>query len=343
MTFAAAVTACVVTLSVLGTLDPAAAEAWAAHIYAPLTRVLAARVAESPWSWTALLLAAAPLAVAIAGRLRGVWAWLRATLVVGLVLWTAAIAIWAVHYQRAAWQQRVALTDAATDDDLAALAAYLHRIVSEAATAADPAAEAEAVASIARAHETLAWRMGDVPVDVPGTVKQVAPGLLLGFGASGVISPWLLEAHVDGALPAPARVAVAAHELAHLAGHAREDEAEAVGTLAGLRADHPYARYCVALFAWAALDRQRPDITASASAATLPPQARADLEDARAVAARYAGTPGVQVSRWLYDRWLRMQGVDEGIASYSRGISLFARAWTAGLGTEPDGTVPPPP
>src|SRR5690606_28706821 len=78
-------------------------------------------------------------------------------------------------------------------------------------------------------------------------VKTVPPGALLTVGFSGVVSPWLLEPHVDPAFPPAALTVVALHELAHTAGFAREAEAEAVALLAGLGCDDPAAAYAAAV------------------------------------------------------------------------------------------------
>lgn len=337
MRFAGAISLMIVALAVLTSLDAPAAEVWAASVYAPLLRVSVVWVSAAPWSWTALLLAAAPLAVILLARLRGPWAWARAAAAVALFFWLAATAVWGVHYQRAPWAERLGLPLAVSDGDIDALADYLRDVVIADSGAAEgaPAPVEAAVASIARSHEELAQAAGAPGLVVPRSVKTVAPGFLLGFGASGVISPWLLEAHVDGALPAAARVAVSAHELAHLAGHAREDDAEAAGTVAGLRAEHPYARYASALYALAALEAQRPSGVTADPAASLPEVARSDLRAAEQVAARYRDTRRVRASRWLYDRYLRAQGVPEGIASYGGAITLLARAWAAGVVTPP--------
>src|SRR5690606_23036149 len=95
-------------------------------------------------------------------------------------------------------------------------------------------------------------------VTIPTRVKAVPRGWLLRFGFAGVISPWLLEPHVDLALPPSDALAVALHELAHTAGFAREAEAEAVALLAGLRCDDRRVRYAAALRAASSLAYELP-------------------------------------------------------------------------------------
>lgn len=77
----------------------------------------------------------------------------------------------------------------------------------------------------------------------PGPIKPCLPGgLLMRFGVSGVFSPFTFEAHVDPALPLPTLPFVAAHELAHVAGFASEDEANFVAWLACSRSPAPLLR-----------------------------------------------------------------------------------------------------
>jgi len=108
-----------------------------------------------------------------------------------------------------------------------------------------------------------------------------------------------------------------------------------------LRADDPYARYAVALFQLASLAPALPPETSNALLATLPERARADLDDARRAIERYRLDWLTRPSRFLYDRYLRFQGVPAGIDSYAQGSSLLARAYAAGWLPPPRGSSAP--
>jgi hypothetical protein len=265
---------------------------------------------------------------------RAAWGRAAAISVTALLVWSSFAAIWGIHYVRAPLADRSSLSDAVEERDLIALGTHLSQVIATDAPTtehSDPATAARAaIAAIPVSVERSTAQLDGLRVEIPDRVEMLPSGMLLAFGTTGVISPWLLEAHVDGALPAAARVAVAAHELAHLAGFAREDEAEAMGAIAGLRADDPYARYAVALFQLASLAPALPPESSNALLATLPARARADLEEAARAIERYRLDWLIRPSRILYDRYLRSQGVSAGIASYAQGSSLLARAYAAG-------------
>jgi Protein of unknown function (DUF3810) len=122
-------------------------------------------------------------------------------------------------------------------------------------------------------------------------------------------------------LTPPERPAVLAHEWAHLAGFAPEDDASFVGILAAMRADDG-ARYS----AWLTLafdatnqlprtDRQR----------LLDKLDEGPKRDQQAIFDRLKMRiePVEQVSWQTYDRYLKSQGVAEGVGSYSRVVQLL--------------------
>lgn len=343
----------VVLVAGFGTLSVSWAEAYVALIYPPVTRRLAPFVEVASWSWTvaALLIAAAVVTYLMASRAG--WGRAAVAALIATMLWVSFAAVWGVHYQRAPLVDRLGLVERATERNVGDLSAYLRAVVlandpyrddvlPEAPTGAplDSARAAgtpagsdrvdRAIASIARSVERLAAEIDGRDIDVPDRVKMLANGVLLAFGTSGMISPWLLEAHVDGGLPPAARVAVAAHELAHLAGFAPEDEAEAVGAIAGLRADDAYARYAVALFQIASVAATfDPDARADLLQA-LPVAARADLDETRRANERYR-IEWLRTLSWsIYDQYLRNQGVADGVASYRGSTSLLAEIFGSG-------------
>lgn len=162
---------------------------------------------------------------------------------------------------------------------------------------------------------------------VPQRVKAVPEGILLRMGFSGVVSPWLLEPHVDPALPGPSTMAVALHELAHTAGFAREAEAEAVGLLAGLRCEEPRVRYAAALKAatWLLDDLSSADRDAYLE--QWPAVAVEDLRAASAIAKNYRSPAVADAASRVYDTYLTSQG-GGGMSDYSRGIDLVVLALT---------------
>lgn len=335
-------TGLVVALSILRSMSQRGAEIYASRVFDPLSHILAPMMGSVPWSWSMVALASCIAWVGLAVARRRGWRRSVPPVIALLALWTGFLGIWGFHYQRAPLEVRVGLTQKALNQEvpalearaLEALALELAAVVAATEPLIGPltyssATEHQAVAAIAASVEALTWELDGRSVRVSSRVKHVPAGIMLAFGSSGVISPWLLEAHIDRGLPAPARIAVAAHELAHLAGFAREDEAEAVGAIAGLRAADPLARYSVALFQLAAVARDLPEASATSLIDGLPERARADLWATRRAADAYSVGWLDDLRRASYDRYLRSQGVGEGIQSYAASTRLLARLWTS--------------
>ncbi len=312
-------------------LHPSGPSAWSTRFYPAWTAAIVPATERAPWPWTPLL-AVALLAVVVISIVRGPRRARTWTRLIGLALLVAAgfEASWGLHASRPPVEARLGLrtqaasaaspASAATPSELAELArvaAKLAEIVRRDAPVDRldaPAAHASVVGSLA----TFA-----TDVRLPVAPKVVPAGVLGPLGVAGVVSPWTLEAHVDGALPPWAQVATGAHEAAHLAGYESEAGAELVGLLAGIRADHPHARYASALRAWASLP-------ATARRGTvLPPRAHADLGALQAAVATRWDVPARLL--WsAYERWLFVRGQRDGLAGYAAGPRLLASAAEAG-------------
>jgi len=153
-------------------------------------------------------------------------------------------------------------------------------------------------------------------------VKELPAGTLLRFGYAGVVSPWLLEPHVDGGLPPVAALGVALHELAHVAGFAREAEAEAVAHLAGITCDDAWVRYAATLRLAGRLSAVLDEGAARAFVSAWPARAVADTRAAGEAVARFE-SPGLRrATDAAYDAYLRAQGSSDGLAGYDRGTRL---------------------
>ena len=188
-----------------------------------------------------------------------------------------------------------------------------------------------AISAIAVAMQNVVSQWNGRPLDLPWRVKTVPTGLLLRGSTSGVCSPFTLEALVDGGLPDTALVYTAAHELGHLAGFCSEAEASFLGYIAGLQAGDRFARYACALAAYMDLIRQLEGPGLKAALDALPMIARQDLQAIDNAYQRYQIEWISRIGWKTYNRYLKAQGIQEGIGNYSRGISLFSYAWRQGI------------
>jgi hypothetical protein len=136
-----------------------------------------------------------------------------------------------------------------------------------------------------------------------------------------MLAPFVLETYLAPELTGPERPYVLAHEWAHLSGFAPEEDASFVGVMTALGADAP-SQYS----AWLAL--------VSDSTMRLPVGERGQLlsaldegprRDLDAIAERLRfRVAWLDRASWVaYDRAIKSQGAEAGVAGYGRVIELL--------------------
>jgi hypothetical protein len=176
-------------------------------------------------------------------------------------------------------------------------------------------------ALVAALHE-VEHRLGRPRPTTPGRPKRSALALFFRMsGVDGMHAPLLLETLLNPDLTPPERPAVLAHEWAHLSGYAPEADASFVGLLAALRAD-PSSQYSAWLTIFEDAVGQLPATERRPFLSRLDPGPRADRS---AIAKRLLSRVDVvaRASWETYDRYLKSQGVREGLQSYSRVVQLL--------------------
>jgi hypothetical protein len=143
-----------------------------------------------------------------------------------------------------------------------------------------------------------------------------------------MMNPFLLEILINGHVLPFERPLIVAHEAAHLAGYADEGEANFVGWLLCLAGDEQ-TQYSAWLFLLPQTVRYLAEEQRRMVFARLEPGPRADLT---AVSARLAeAVPAVShTARRAYDRFLKANRVERGIASYGTVVDLIlgTETWT---------------
>ena len=308
-------------------------------IYPFLASVFVSLGSGLPFSLSSLLLILLPILwitwMVVSFRRWSIWRWLFVWLWRGVVaavflgLWFTLS--WGTNYKRASVEAQLGLSDGATTEaDLERFSELLLALIEQNVSA--PRDEKRAMASLKTSLQNVVQDLTGVMPPLPETVKRLPGGSLIRFGnASGVMSPFTLEPHVDGALPEVSFLAVGAHELAHVAGYAGEADADFIAALAGLRADDAYARYAVSLRLFNQATAQLPAKKRSDFLEALPPRARQDLEDIYEPFRRYQMSATLRrLQQKSYDSYLKRAGVEEGIADYSRSIWLLLQAQKEG-------------
>lgn len=260
--------------------------------------------------------------------LRSIW---RTALLAG-ILYAIFILNWGMNYGRESIEVQLGLaTDSFAETDLQTLVDTLGAIIRDDVDVERDvtAARASLRASLIETVETIT---GVTPT-LPTWAKSLPAGTLIRAGnASGMISPFTLEPHVDAALSAEYSLAVGTHELAHVAGYAGEADTDFVAALAGLNASDSYARYATALKLWNDAVQQLPEERRTDAVASLPQKAREDLQAMYEPFRRYRLPAWIQnLQGSLYNQYLTSQGVEAGIQDYSRTTTLILAAQRKGL------------
>jgi hypothetical protein len=248
------------------------------------------------------------------------------TLTVGgaLYLWFALA--WGLNYRRNPLEQAIGYDESRVTPE--AVLALAERAVTETNRSYGPAHNggfpqvSDMPPTLVRALHDVEQRLGRPRPTTPGRPKRT---LLATFfraaGVDGMSAPFLLETLLNPDLTGPERPAVLAHEWAHLAGYAPEDDASFVGLVTALRGDAA-AQYS----AWLAIAFDAAgQLSGSERQRVLSKLEPGPRKDQDAIVARLRSrVEVVQRASWeTYDRYLKSHGVREGIRSYGRVIQLL--------------------
>lgn len=159
-----------------------------------------------------------------------------------------------------------------------------------------------------------------------GSPKPVWNSVLMSYaGIAGIYTPFTGEANVNALLPAAMLPATATHEMAHVYGYAREDEANFIAWLACRvhpDADFKYSGALLGLIygmnALASSDideyrRLKADYSAGVAA---------DLATNRKFWKQYEG-PAEELQEQVNDQYLKANGQADGVESYGRMVDLL--------------------
>ncbi len=305
--------------------------------YLALERRLTAWTNAVPLAVTDVLLALAVVSATLAIR-----AWLRrlrrgpagpalTSAVVGVTaaasaIYLAFVGMWGLNYGREPLRGRLDFDSGrVTPDAVAAFArervARVNALHGEAHGAGWAAWEA-LPAVLGEGYGRVQRQLADVTPAVPGVPKRsILTFYFERAGVSGMTSPFALEVVVDRSLLPFERPFVTAHEWAHLAGYAREDEASFIGWLVCLHGP-PGARYSAELRALVSVLGSVPRADRSAIVQAVAPGPRGDMQ---AIADRSTRMwPWLRrPAWWLYDRYMKANRVSQGVESYGLAIELM--------------------
>ena len=163
--------------------------------------------------------------------------------------------------------------------------------------------------------------------------KEVLLSRLMSWcNITGVFFPFTFEANVNSDVPDYSIPSTMCHELSHLRGFMREDEANFIGYLACCRSENADLRYSGYMLAFIhannalySVDRE----SASAIYARLSETVQRDLAANSAYWKQFEG-PVAEVSTAVNNAYLQANGQVEGVKSYGRMVDLLLAEQRAG-------------
>jgi len=172
----------------------------------------------------------------------------------------------------------------------------------------------------------LEYRYGGLGSYFPQAKSPMISRVLSHMNIGGFFSPWTMEAHYNGDMPGQSIPFVITHELAHFAGHMREDEANFIAYLASRDSHHPDFKYSAvyAAIRYVLSDMRRAVSTERYSElrAMLPEQINRDFAGAREFWQEFQGRPAEMATR-ANDTYLRLNQQPDGVLSYGRMVQLL--------------------
>ena len=282
--------------------------------------LLAVAVVGLPWWWGRALWRAAP-----GSRWRAVGQMILNTCALGAGAYLVFLLVWGLNYRREPLTTKLDYEPQRVSSQ--ALTTLAHGAVAR-LNALHPGAHVQPWPELGELPARLGPAFVEVQQDLGARRTAVTalpkPTLLTPYfsraGVDGMINPFSLEVLVNATVLSFERPFVVAHEWAHLAGYANESEASFVGWLTCLSGDTA-SQYSAWVFLFPHLLRH------------LGPDQQTQLwqemdagptADFRAVYER--ASQAVPIVRnnanRVYDRYLRANGVDEGIASYGAVVDL---------------------
>ena len=160
--------------------------------------------------------------------------------------------------------------------------------------------------------------------------KELACSYLLSVQQlCGIYSPFTIEANFNGDMPDYNIPHTICHELSHLKGFMREDEANFIGYLACITSDNQAFRYSGYLTGWvyAGNALARADMDAYMELrGQMDSRAEAHLKENNAFWDRYEGKVAEVSNQWN-DTYLKMNDQEDGVKSYGRMVDLMLAYW----------------
>lgn len=325
----------------LSPISPAFVERWfSTGLYPAIQRYLTPLSNSLPFALLDLLAVVGTLTVVVAAvraafvarRRRRVWPVVRLLgnlVFLAALVYLAFLATWGFNYRRVPMEARLLVAQGAPSSQAVAdlgteAAAQLNALYDE-AHQHGWAGELSNDAGLRAAFVSVQRSLSDAAPAEAGRLKRSLFGPYFRWTSiDGMINPLGLEVLANPDLLPFERPFVAAHEWSHLAGYADEAEASFVGWLTCMGAGVP-AQYSAWLFLYAQVANEVDAAGRAQLAEALDAGPRADLQ-AISARVRSGARPWLRDAGWqVYDQYLKVNRVEEGVRSYGAVVTLLLR------------------
>lgn len=339
-----------------------AEEIFAKHIYQWLSQIISSVTGLLPFSLGELLVAAAPFVILaillqflikmiIDKRNRGerLVKGIMNVLCTGSILWFAFTMLAGINYYRYSFSfySNLVIQESSVDE-LCALTGMLVQNANELRSQITSTDETGAyqmsmnVYELARlADEAYSSLSKEYPI-LGGSYAAPKPvflsKLMSATEITGIFFPFTMEANVNVDVPDFSIASTMLHELAHLRGFMREDEANYLSYLAGMESDNAELQYSSTMLALIvagnALYEQDPDLYFKLREE----YSEGVLNDLRANSSywvKYEDTVVSTVSNRINDTYLKVNAQTDGVKSYGRMLDLLLAKYRQEQTTEP--------
>lgn len=163
-----------------------------------------------------------------------------------------------------------------------------------------------------------------------------ASGVMSSFNLAGIYFPVTVEANYNNAMPVSSQGSTACHELSHLSGFIREDEANYIAFIACRESDSPYFRYSGYLDALThALNAYR-SVAADSEyyelTSMIDPVIISEYAYRNEYWSPYRKKVTYKVASTVNDAYLKANNQTDGTKSYGRVVDLMLAEWKANGG-----------
>jgi hypothetical protein len=144
---------------------------------------------------------------------------------------------------------------------------------------------------------------------------------------TGVFCPFTMEANVDADIPDYSIASTMCHELAHLHGYIREDEADFISYYACVNSDNEIVRYSGLMSALIEAGNALAETDMDAYTqirARYPDAVNRDLADNSSYWAQFDEKPAAITANSVNDAYIKMSGDSNGVISYDLMVNLLA-------------------